>query len=272
MAAVISSQAASERLLDDPGSFAREFSLAPPEAAMLIEMADDLAQLTSSFVRKRGTTLRWNARRTLELLGADGDLLVEEFVEATPMSGHFRTDAAAFGDFVVSRTAERAEAERHREDDEPGASDQVIAEMARFERHRSDSFWDATEPFGSDDSSGDGHVHGEDAPRPRLVAGANIGRFEWDMRLPYRLRIEPLDRLPRDPCSLVFFHSAREPVLRAVRLRPDEEALVAQALAAEGEGAGRAQGGAPVTGAPAGGDRSEQLYARLSWEGAVEWQ
>ncbi|MGO9198051.1 MAG: hypothetical protein ACLQK4_13110 [Acidimicrobiales bacterium] len=253
MAAVISSQAASERLLDDPSAFAKEFALAPPEAAMLIDMAGDLALLTSSFVHKRCTTLRWNAHRTLELLGPEGDELVEEFVEATPMSSHFREDAAAFGDFVVARTAARAAGEAGGLDEDDAAGDaRVIAAMASFERHRSDSFWDATKRLDLEEEGAAARHREDGAARVRLVAGANIGRFEWDMRLPYRHRIDPLDSLPQDSCQLLFFHSAREPVLRALRLRPAEADLV--------EGALRA-----------GAYTDEQLGARLSWEGAVEW-
>jgi hypothetical protein len=274
MAAVISSQAASERLLDDPGAFAREFSLAAPDAAMLTDMAGDLALLTSSFVRKRCTTLRWNAHRTLDLLGPEGDLLVDEFVEATPMSSHFRVDAAAFGDFVVGRTAAWAAGEPA-EGDGAGSADaaQVIAAMARFERHRSDSFWDATERFNSEEASGPAAGdHQDDATRPRFVAGANVGRFEWDVRLPYRHRVDPLDQLPRDPCQLLFFHSAREPVLRAVRLRPGEGDLVERALSAGTPAVGMPDIRGTATGGPPGAGRDEQLFARLSWEGAVQWE
>ncbi len=245
MAAVITSRAASADLLEDAGAFATEFSLTPADTAMLIEMAGDLALLTSSFVRKRCSTVRWNARRTLELLGREGDLLVEEFVEEWPMSGDFRSEAAKFGDFVIERTAAR----------DPSSAAQVIAAMAIFERHRSDSFWEATMRFDFDSESGA-------SPHPRFVAGANVGRFEWDVRLPYRHRVDPLDRLPRDPCQLLFFHSAREPVLRAVRLHPNEGEVVEKALSA-----GTAGTAAPATSCP----DSEKVFARLSWEGAVEW-
>ncbi len=273
MAAVISSQAASQRLLDDPAAFVREFSLAPAEAAMLIDMAGDLTLLTRSFVHKRCTTLRWNAHCTLRMLGNDGDLLVDEFVETTPMSSHFRLDAAAFSDFIIARTAQWA-ADEPADGDGDGDNEaaQVIAAMARFERRRSDSFWDATEPFNSEEARGTAaRLDQDDAARPRFVAGANMGRFEWDVRLPYRHRVDPLDQLPRDPCQLLFFHSAREPVLRAVRLRPGEADVVERAL----------QGGGPddtmsdVRGSTTGGPllpRDEQVYARLSWEGAVQWE
>ena len=53
-------------------------------------------------------TLRWNAQRTLGLLGSDGDALVAEFVDVHPASEDFAEEAASFCDFVVRRTAELA--------------------------------------------------------------------------------------------------------------------------------------------------------------------
>lgn len=247
MAAVIGSRDASERFEEDPAAFATEFGLTESEAAMLHEMAGDLAELTSSFVSKRCNTLRWNARRTIELLGEEGAELVEDFVEESPMSGSFREDAAQFGDFVIEETAERA-------DEAPWR--QLIAEMAVFERHRSDSFWDATGSLARGPHQ-NGSVSRADRLDPssgRLVAGANLGHFTWDLRLPYRHRVRRLGTLPKDPCWLLFFHSTREPVLRSIRLRPDEADLISAVVSGSGEAAPEKVG---------------ELLRRLSWEGAV---
>jgi hypothetical protein len=220
MAAVIGSRYARDRFADDPFAFATEFSLEPVECEMLLEMGSDLTALTDSFVSKRSGTLRWNARRTINLLGQEGESLVEEFVETHPASDRFRLEAARFGDFVVERVEERQDGTQRA---------RVIAEMARFERHRSDSFWDATKPTEPEEATsvpGAGRHH---SGAVRLRAGANVGQFNWDLRLLYHRDIEPWSLLRPDPCPLLFFHNGRSDGMRIIRLRP-EEALVVGAI------------------------------------------
>ncbi len=253
MAAVITSQDASERFLEAPEEFAGEFSLDRTDLAMLMEMADDLTSLTSSFVSKRATTLRWNARRTLEMLGREGDELLEDFVETHPMSDQFKIDAAEFGDFVIEATAESV---AENANDVPA---RMIAGMARFERHRSRSFWDAVARAADPDDpvAPPGSV--------RLAAGANLGSFEWDLRLPYRHRVRPLRLLPSDPCELLFFHAGASALLRTLRLRPAEAAFVASMPAGESVEL------ASLRETASHEIDVDRLCRRLSWEEAVQW-
>ncbi len=252
MAAVIASRDASDRFVEDPDQFGEEFGLAPTELAMLLEMGDDLTSLTAGFVSKRCGTLRWNAHRTLELLGPEGEEFLEDFVEGNPQSDSFRKDAAAFGDFVITHTASRP-VEKF--------ADRIIAEMARFERCRSNSFWDATVQVGPDDTSG------PDKPEAVvLVAGANVGTFALDMRLPFRKTVRPWYLLPHDRCHLLFFHTRRRAQLRTLRLRPAEAEIVRSMPA-----------GQPVSIASLRDSAPEQtdvdhLLRTLSWEEAIEWE
>jgi hypothetical protein len=252
MAAVIASRDASERFAESPSDFGREFGLAPSEIAMLVEMGDDLTSLTSAFVAKRRSTLRWNARRTLELLGDEGERLLDDFVEENPQSERFRQDATAFGDFVIAETAER---------ETRSAIDRIIAEMARFEQHRSNSFWDATATIGEDP-----RLAPHEKPQTvRLVAGANVGRFDYDMRLPYRRDVIPWELLPTDPCCLLFFHSRHQAVLRTLRLAPLDAEVVSALPAGVTVDVSSIRESAPD------GVDVDHLLRTLSWEEAIEW-
>jgi hypothetical protein len=256
MAAVITSQDASERFVESPHDFGGEFALVPSEIAMLVEMGDDLTSLTAAFVNKRRTTLRWNARRTLELLGDEGEEVLDDFIEENPQTDSFRNDAASFGDFVVARTAMR-----------PGklVVDRIIAEMARFERHRSDSFWNAATGVGDrarSASASDGLEHSEAVV---LVAGANIGQFSLDLRLPYRRTVTPWYLLPPDPCHLLFFHSHQRAQLRTIRLRPAAAEVLRSVLVGQPTSIRSMRDSAPDV------VDVDRLLRTLSWAEAIEW-
>jgi hypothetical protein len=223
MAAVITSPADRHRFLEDPEVFAGHFDLAPGEVHSLLAMEEDLTSLTASFVAKRSMTVRWNAQRTIHMLGERGAVLIDEYVSAHPMVESLSEEAEQFGDFVVARTRDMV--------DDTFRS-VVIAEMARYERLRSRSFWDARSnleqprpPRPSD--GGDGSRSAEAGPGAvGLTPGVKVGAFGWDMRIFHRCRVFPLRVLREDPCDLVFFHNGRTNGLRVLRLRPDELALV----------------------------------------------
>jgi hypothetical protein len=222
MAAVICSVTEKRRFTENPEKYAEEFSLEPLEAASLIEMGQDLAHLTLTFVTKRLEMARWNATKALEMLGTEGDALLAEFVDTYPMTEWQRVEARSFGEFLIERTADmRDDSLRSR----------IIAEMARFESHRINAFWDATVPEerqarGSQSEQVPLPRSGNSHHRIKLRPGASTARFEWDVRLPYYHRVVPIDLLQPDPCQLFFFHNGTPTGFREIRLTPQEAAVV----------------------------------------------
>jgi hypothetical protein len=218
MAAVITSPAAHRRFVEDAGAFAGDFDLRPSEVEALLVMQQDLTSLTASFVAKRSITVRWNARRTLAMLGPRGTALVDEYVGGHPMVESFREEADRFTAFVVARTRDLV--------DETFRSI-VIAEMARYERLRSLAFWGArATPQPRRPRLQPGHLADAAGGAIGLAPGAQVDSFRWDMRIFHRCRVAPLRLLRDDPCDLLCFHNGRANGQRVQRLRPDELAFV----------------------------------------------
>lgn len=211
MAAAITSRTHQRRLTEDPEAYAHSFHLGPVEVESLCVMAADLNSLTGSFVSKRCQMLSGHARRTITLLGRQGHELVEEFVDTHLMTESFRTEASRFGAYMVERTQAM---------DDGTARASIIADMGRFERHRSDAFWEATDPISSPPPPSAAAAAGgrSTGGQIRLRRGTSVGSFRWDIRIPYRLRIEPLHLLQADPCTLLFFHNGRPAGHRTLRL------------------------------------------------------
>lgn len=211
MAAVITSPAARGRFAVDPGAFTIEFELDRLNAERLARMAPDLSELTGAFVAKRATMLRWFARRTLWLLGAQATALVQAFIDGHPAGELLHDEVESFGNFVVDQAAALRDG---------SAWSDVVAEMARFERARNASFWDAIELY--DDRSD----LVSEGPAVELAAGAKIDKFERDLRALYHSRLMPADPPPLDPCVLCFVHSLVASAFRIVRLTEDEARLL----------------------------------------------
>ncbi len=215
MAAVITSPAARASFGADGIGFATAFGLAPVDIDRLTTMGEDLAHLTDSFVAKRATMLRWNARRTFALLGRESTGMVEKFIDEHPATESFATETARFGEFIVNETKERSDGSEWAE---------VIAAMAKFEQLRSASFWgnvasiERTLPF-SPPRSSNGRIH--------LRSGASAASFEWDLRQLYHQRGATW-RLPeRDRSTLCFVHVGDSIGFRVLRLTDPEFDLVA---------------------------------------------
>jgi hypothetical protein len=259
MARVITSRRESGSFVDDPRGFASAFDLDDAEIDSLVEMGDDLASLTPSFVTKRQRTLRWNATRTLSMIGTSGNALVGEFVDTHAAIEDFREEARSFSDFVVRRTAEMAGTIPNGE---------LIAELARFDQRRSSAFWNATGPLRRESpprqwKRGDPF----DADRPvALTVSASLAHFEWDLRQAGRYTADSVGALQRDPCELLFFHNGQPNGIRVMRLRADEAAAV-QVVSEHPEGttARAACNGAGDRGDP------ERVLGKLLSEGALKW-
>ena len=157
-------------------------------------MGPDLSALTGAFVAKRVTTLRWSAKRTLALLGPAGNDLAQEFVDLHPAGESLRAEAGRFTDFVVDRTASGRDGSVRAD---------VIAEMARFERCRSDSFWGAVAAI---------EPTPEHSPRLRLKAAATVDSFDRDLRILYHDPTMAPARSRPDRCTLAFVHLGARPV------------------------------------------------------------
>jgi hypothetical protein len=99
----------------------------------------------------------------------------------------------------------------------------------------------------------------------RLRAGATIGQFGWDLRLPYWRNIEPLEELRPDPCHLLFFFTTGLQGTRVIRLCPGEEVVVR---------AMRPGDAVPISQirevVPDGRD-CERILSRFLRGGAIEW-
>jgi hypothetical protein len=261
MAAVIGSRSEHSRFFDDPKKFVETYSLEGPEIASLINMGSDLADLTGSFVRKRQGYLRMNAAKTLEMLGPEGDALVEEFVDTHPMPEWHRLEAGGFGQFLIERTAELR-------DDTPRSW--IIADMARFEKHQHDSFWDATVPVEPQHRSDPSHqipLAGGNSQclAIRLRSGTNMARFGWDMRLPFRYGFDEVPLLQPDPCQLLFFYKTTATGFRVIRLTPLE------AAAFEAMSQGSAVDVEVMRDALPDGVDLDRLLSRFLWQEVVQW-
>jgi hypothetical protein len=262
MAAVIGSRSEHSRFFDDPKKFAETYSLEGPEIASLISMGSDLADLTGSFVRKRQGYLRMNGAKTLEMLGPEGDALLAEFVDTHPMPEWHRLEAGSFGEFLIERTAALR-------DDTPRSW--IIADMARFEKHQHDSFWDATVPVEPQHRS-DPSVQTPSAGRGksqhaaiRLRNGANIASFGWDMRLLFRYGFDQVPLLQPDPCQLLFFYKGTATGFRVTRLKP----LEATAFGALSQGS--AVDVEVMRDALPDDVDLDRLLSRFLWQEVVQW-
>jgi hypothetical protein len=263
MARVITSRSACRLFGEDPRGYASTFDLDDSEVESLLEMQEDLISLMPGFVTKRRGNLRWNAARTLTLLGRAGDALLEEYIDTRPATEGFRQEAEAFSQFVVLRTAEMAGTVPH---------GQLIAELARFEQLRSATFWKATAPLrpvppptrrGQDGVS-------FDADRPiRLPVSAGLGHFEWDLRQARRYTADSVGTLQPDPCDLIFFHNGRADGIRILRLQIDQAAAVA--VVRDHVGAVTARAACRAGGAVDGEVNEERVLGSLLWHGALEW-
>jgi hypothetical protein len=141
----------------------------------------------------------------------------------------------------------------------------LIAEMARFEKHRSDSFWDSTTPTDVAAGPPGPTSVGDHTGTVQLAAGANIGQFEWDLRLLYHRDIAPWSLVRPDPCQLLFFHTGRPDGMRIVRLTT-EEALVVGAMTPA-----NAVSVALLRGAVSGDLDVYSLLERLVWQEVAKW-
>jgi hypothetical protein len=257
MATVITSRAACGTYADNPQAFAASFDLDAAEVQSFVEMRDDLVSLMPGFVSKRQRSLRWNAQRTLTLLGATGRDLVGEYVDTYPATEDFREEAAAFSGFVVRRTAEMAGTT---------ANGQLIAELARFDQLRSSAFWNAIGPLRDErpDTTPGRRKESFDADRMiRLPGSANLARFSWDLRQVGRYKPDSVGTLQRDPCELLFFHNGEANGVRVVRLRQDQADAVRYVIE-------HPEMATPRTACGPDSD-PERVLGKLLWQGAVEW-
>jgi hypothetical protein len=254
MAAVITSRAANASFGADGTGFATAFGLAPEDIDRLTSMGEDLVQLTNSFVAKRANTLRWNARRTLSLLGRDGTAMVDDYINGHPATDSFANESARFGEFVISETDARRDGSERAD---------IIAEMARFERLRSASFWGNVASVeqasaGVSPRSSNAEMH--------LRPGADAASFEWDLRPLYHQRGATGELPTRDPCVLCFVHVGSSLGFRVLRLTDAEFQLVASLM----------------DGGPASGRTGEQspdqhradewVVDRLTRRRVIEWR
>jgi hypothetical protein len=260
MAKVITSRTERGSFVDDPRGFASAFDLDDAEVDSLVEMRDDLISLTPSFVTKRQRALRWNAMRTLTLLGASGDALVGEFVDTQAAIEDFRTEARRFSDFIVRRTAEMAGTIPNGE---------LIAELARFDQLRSFAFWNATGPLGHEASPARRWKRGDPFDADRLIAltvSACVAHFEWDLRQAGQYTADSVSSLQRDPCELLFFHNGQPNGIRVMRLRADEAAAVRVVSAHPESTTARA-----ACNGMGNRDDPERVLGKLLSEGALIW-
>ncbi len=255
MAAVITSRGQRAEFLDDPGTFALQFELEPSEVDALRAMGSDLAKLTNAFVMKRIGMLRWSLKCTLALLGPDADPLLEEYASTVRQREFHRDEVRSFCDFVVEHTDRMSDGSQRC---------QLVCEMARFERHYSDAFLEATpvrrtrfddEPAGRVEPSG----------CVRIRPGTNTGSFSWDLRMLYWGMLDSPERVHSDPCTLAFFHGAKPNQYRVIRLRSAEYPLLA--LLPPGETVPVAQ----VQSALGDAAEANRLLGALACRGVLQW-
>lgn len=211
MAHVITSPSAALSFAADPAGMAAALGLIGEEAEVLAAMSGDLIALSPSFVNKRERTLRWWARRTLELLEDIGDGLLSDFIESSSPDDRPGSDLTAFADFLVERTASLVEELEFGE---------LLAEMARYEQHWCRCFVGATRPFGEHGlqrTQTAGPQFDQDTSL-RFAPGASLGHFGWDLRQTAAFSVDALAVLPPDPCDLLFFHTGRADGIRVVRV------------------------------------------------------
>ena len=251
MAAIITSPSAKAHFEADAAAFAATFGLPDDEVAHLRRMGLDLGALTDGFVAKRVTTLRWSAKRTLALLGPAGTDLAQEFVDLHPAGESLRSEAGRFTDFVVDRTASGRDGSVRAD---------VIAEMARFERCRSDSFWGAVAAI---------EPTPEHSALLRLKAGATVDSFDRDLRILYHDPTMAPARSRPDRCTLAFVHLGSAAGFRVLRLRESEERLV-RSLAAPDPSPTRLDAAPPDDAAIIEADTNDVVH-RLVEGGLLEW-
>jgi hypothetical protein len=252
MTAVIGARSERRRFFDDPESFAESYSLDPAEIAALIQMGPDLGDLTGGFVRKREGYLRANCSLTLAMLGEEGNALLATFTDTHPMPSWHREESGIFGDYVIERTAEMRDG---------SVANEIIAEMARYEKYVHDSFWGATVLEGGDGGSqSEGTESGPEALRLRV--GAVIAKFGWDVRLAARCGLDAAVGLQPDPCEVLFFYKRRFYDTRLTRL----EARALRAMVP-----GEAVDIAVVRSALPSGTDLIRLLNRFFWQEAIEW-
>jgi hypothetical protein len=209
MAAIITSKAAKAEFAAEPAEFAVLFGLSATQTAQLRRMGPDLVALTDSFVAKRATTMRWNAKRTLALLGPASGAAIQEFIDLYPATESFRDEARRFGDFMIERTAAARDGSVRAD---------VIAEMARFESSRSASFWGAVAEIDPR----------RDLARPKVLrprSGATVESFGRDLRLLYHDTTMAVELSEPDECTLGFVHLGASG-FRVLRLGDLETRLV----------------------------------------------
>jgi hypothetical protein len=258
MAAVITSPSEHRRFVENPLKFAASFPLDPSEVGALIDMGTDLTSMTNGFVLKRATTLRWNARRTITMMGSEGTALLQEFVDRHAMTESLRAEAGRFGEFVIERTQGMRDGTPRTE---------IIAEMARFEKHRSDAFWEAVTEVRARRAPA---LKGRQPPgwrrkRLSLRPGANVGEFQWDLRILYRRRVAPLSIMQADPCCLLFFHNGTPDGLRVTRLHPGEACMMQLLLQGKDVVPRRSDDARP------GRVEVEKRLGRFFWQGVIQW-
>jgi hypothetical protein len=264
MGRVITNQQACASFIDDPRGFAAGYRLSRAEVESLLAMRDDLAGLMPSFTQKRFGMLRRTAHRTLGLLGDRSGPIVREFCDLYPPVDDLHEGQLAFAAFLVERTAELA----------PTLADgELIADMARYERALIGALW-AARPLQQPSARRAPAARsprrlaepGFDAGRGlRLIAGASIAEFDWDLRSLRQYDIATAATLPRDHCILLFFHNGQRDGARIVRVQPfiamaistvrDNPGISAEAACAELDHA----------------DRAVDTLSRLSSQGAITW-
>jgi len=206
-------------ILEAPDGFAAHFDLAPPEAAALKVMADDLATLMPGFVIKRERSLRRQFAITLALLGPEAAPLVEDYSDAFAPADSSLGESLRFGDFLVEETRELASELPYGD---------VIADVARFERLRLRSA--TTEgPLWPEPESTPLDPRRIEPGRPLwLHRSAACETFGWDVRTVRSPEILP--RLRADCANLMCFQRGEEGEL--VILRIDDDAARAVELIA----------------------------------------
>lgn len=223
MGAVLTSRSARDMIIESPDSFAGYFSLTSEESALLASMADDLATLTPSFVRKREQGIRWPLSTTLFLLAEQGTILTEEYSEMYAPLESAAADGLRFADFLVEQIRELAE---------HIPCGDVILDVARLEQLRMQCY--CTEgplwPVREEDPLDPGRV---DPTRVLwLHRSAAVRRFGSDVRT-VRSR-QDLSRARQDPANLVVIQ--RDGDGEVVVLRVDDDGAHALELIAARQG------------------------------------
>jgi len=259
MALVITSRSTCESFTADPGGWAAARGLAKDDAEHLAGMAGDLALLMPSFVTKRERSLRWGAQRTLELLEDLGEEILNDFMDSSAPDDRPGVELAAFVDFVVDRTANLVEELEYGE---------LLADMARFERHRCRCLLGARRSYGEPNLPSQQAAQAFDLGRKlRLTPNASVGHFSWDLRQTRSFSPDALAVFPSDACDLLFFHNGMADGIRILRLS-------AAAASALGTIAGMGPTGitpAMACAGLAGVVDHEALLGPFLRQGALEW-